>query len=121
VLNVALGGTLHQHLPDVVGEDSHRAAQGRPTRVELRTPSTVASILGAETKGYCHHHQALDRLGAGVEAVGFARDGTAEAVELRGKPFAIGVQWHPEESPADNRLFVALVKAATQYRAREAL
>ena len=87
--------------------------------MHLRTPSTIASVLGAEADGYCHHHQALDGLGAGVEAVGFAEDGTVEAAELPGKAFTIGVQWHPEENPADNRLFVALVQAAAQYGAEK--
>lgn len=119
VLNVSLGGTLHQHLPEVVGADSHRATLGQmhPNQVQVTTPSTVASILGSETKGYCHHHQALDALGEGVRAVGFASDGTVEAVELSGNTFAIGVQWHPEENPGDDRLFSALVQAAAQYQA----
>jgi putative glutamine amidotransferase len=117
VLNVSLGGTLHQHLPDIVGHDSHRAGQLSPNRVELKTPSAVASMLGTETRGYCHHHQAIDDLGAGLEAVGFAADGTVEAVERPGNAFAIGVQWHPEENPADDRLFAGLVQAATKYRA----
>ncbi len=118
VLNVALGGTLHQHLPDILGDDSHRATLGQVSlnRVELRAPSAVASILGGKTEGYCHHHQALDTLGAGVEPVGFAADGTVEAVELAGNTFAIGVQWHPEENAADDRLFDALVHAAARYR-----
>jgi putative glutamine amidotransferase len=118
VLNVALGGTLHQHLPDVLGNEAHRVAMGQmaPNKVALRAGSTVGSLLGTETEGLCHHHQAVDRLGAGVEVVGFAADGTVEAVEVMGHGFALGVQWHPEDNPADNRLFVALVGAAERYR-----
>ncbi|HUC14620.1 MAG TPA: gamma-glutamyl-gamma-aminobutyrate hydrolase family protein, partial [Acidimicrobiales bacterium] len=122
VLNVSMGGTLHQHLPDVVGGDAHRSAPGQMTanRVTLNTGSAVGSILGsilgAETEGSCHHHQAIDRLGRGVQAVGFAGDGTVEAIEVQGNDFAIGVQWHPEDDQDDDRLFVALVEAASRYR-----
>lgn len=120
VLNVALGGTLHQHLPEVVGHDRHRrtpgAASSNPVTVEAG--SALASILGPGTVGLCHHHQAVDRLGGRLRPVGFAADGTVEAVELPGQRFAVGVQWHPEGDPTDNRLFVAFVEAAAQYRER---
>lgn len=119
VLNVSLGGTLHQHLPEVVGHDSHRVVLGQvaPNRVSLDPASAVGRILGPETEGLCHHHQAIDEMGAGLVATGFADDGTVEAAEVPGKAFAIGVQWHPEDNPDDDRLFVALVGAASHYRA----
>jgi putative glutamine amidotransferase len=118
VLNVSLGGSLHQHLPEVVGHESHRSAPGSTTRsrVVLDPLSVVASVLGAETEGLCRHHQAVDRLGDGLRAVGFAADGTVEAVEVPGRAFAVGVQWHPEDNCSDDRLFVALVAAAGAYR-----
>jgi gamma-glutamyl-gamma-aminobutyrate hydrolase PuuD len=118
VLNVSMDGTLHQHLPEVLGSNAHRATPGQMTanRVALIAGSAVASILGAETEGSCHHHQAIDRLGRRVQAVGFAGDGTVEAVEVEGNDFAIGVQWHPEDDQDDDRLFVALVEAASRYR-----
>jgi gamma-glutamyl-gamma-aminobutyrate hydrolase PuuD len=118
VLNVALGGTLHQHLPDVVGHNSHRATLGHmsPNSVAIEPGTTVASILGPGTEGFCHHHQAVDRLGSDLRAVGFAPDGTVEAAEVPGHAFAIGVQWHPEDNPTDDRLFTALVGAAAHYR-----
>ncbi|HYA44920.1 MAG TPA: gamma-glutamyl-gamma-aminobutyrate hydrolase family protein [Acidimicrobiales bacterium] len=118
VLNVSLGGSLHQHLPEVLGNDVHRVAPGQmsPNRVVLRAGSAIASVLGTATEGLCHHHQGVDQLGNGVQAVGFADDGTVEAVQVLGKGFALGVQWHPENDPADNRLFVALVEAALHYR-----
>jgi putative glutamine amidotransferase len=118
VLNVSRGGTLHQHLPEVVGHDTHRATLGHasPNRVTIDGASAVGSILGAETEGHCHHHQALDRLGEGVQVVGCAADGTVEAVELPEKEFVIGVQWHPEDNPGDDRLFAALVEAAARRR-----
>lgn len=120
VLNVSLGGTLHQHLPDVVGSNSHAGAPGQMTRhrMALKPGSALASILGAETFGLCHHHQAVDRLGKGLEAVGFAGDGTLEAAEVPGQRFAVAVQWHPEDNPADNRLFDHLVQSATRSKPR---
>jgi putative glutamine amidotransferase len=123
VLNVSLDGTLHQHLPDVLDSDAHRATPGQMTvnRIALSAGSTVASVLGAGTEGSCHHHQAIDRLGRGVKPVGFAGDGTIEAVELEESDFAIGVQWHPEDNQDDDRLFVALVQAALRYRSTRAV
>jgi gamma-glutamyl-gamma-aminobutyrate hydrolase PuuD len=118
VLNVITGGTLLQHLPEVLGEDAHRAGPGqtKPNRVSLKGGSAIAGILGAETEGRCYHHQAVDRLGDRLGAVGFADDGTVEAVEVSGHGFALGVQWHPEDDQADDRLFVALVGAARRHR-----
>ena len=118
VLNVSLGGSLHQHLPDVVGHQGHRATVGHmsPNSVAFEPGTAVASILGASTEGLCHHHQALDRLSSQLQAVGFAADGTVEAVEVIGHRFAIGVQWHPEDNPGDDRLFTAFVEAAAHYR-----
>jgi putative glutamine amidotransferase len=118
VLNVSLGGTLHQHLPDVLDSNAHRAAPGQMTenRVALKAGSTVATVLGSETVGSCHHHQAIDLIGEQLAAVGFADDGTIEAVEVIGSDFAIGVQWHPEDNQEDDRLFIALVEAAARWR-----
>jgi putative glutamine amidotransferase len=121
VLNVAAGGTLHQHLPDVVGHEEHRVKPGQtsPVRVGLAEGTRVASILGPGADGLCHHHQAIDRLGGDLRAVGFAADGTIEAVERPGPAFAVGVQWHPEDNPADDRLFRALVTEAAAYHRRK--
>jgi putative glutamine amidotransferase len=115
VLNVALGGTLVQHLPDVVGHEGHRPAPatfGR-TRVRLDEGSLLGGVFGAEAEVHCYHHQAVDVLSPELVAVGRADDGTVEAVELRGPRFAVGVQWHPEVDGDDCRLFQALVDAAT--------
>jgi putative glutamine amidotransferase len=113
VLNVALGGSLVQHLPDRVGHSEHQPSPGvyGPSRVTLAAGSRVAGILGVETKCQCYHHQAVDRPGAGLRAVGWAADGTVEAVELPGEDFVIGVQWHPEQDTQEVRLFEALVEA----------
>jgi gamma-glutamyl-gamma-aminobutyrate hydrolase PuuD len=113
MLNVVLGGTLDQHLPDLVGHDGHlpEPAVCGTTRVRLAPGSAVAAILGAEVKVPCYHHQAIRRLGRGVEAVGWADDGTIEAAVVTGRRFAVAVQWHPEDGD-DPRLFRALVAAA---------
>jgi gamma-glutamyl-gamma-aminobutyrate hydrolase PuuD len=114
LLNVALGGTLHQHLPDVVGHDGHNRTLGEFTDVGVRLDPAgrVGAAVGPEVLVRCHHHQAIDRLAPGLVATGWAADGTVEAVELAGNPFVVGVQWHPEEDAADIRLVAALVAAA---------
>jgi putative glutamine amidotransferase len=114
VLNSALGGTLRQHLPEVLGHDGHRPALGvfGECRMTLLPGSRTVEILGAESTGHCHHHQALDAVGEGLVVTGTADDGTIEAVELAGRDFVLGVQWHPEQNSKDDRLFAALVRAA---------
>lgn len=114
VLNVALGGTLHQHLPDVVGHLRHsiEPATYGPVQVEPEPGSRVGDALGGSVQVWCHHHQAVDRLGEGLRVTARADDGTVEAVELAGHPFVVGVQWHPEQEPKDLRLVTALVDAA---------
>ncbi|RSN26915.1 glutamine amidotransferase [Amycolatopsis sp. WAC 04169] len=116
VLSVALGGTLVQHLPETVDSADHQPAPGvfGTTTVRFAEGSRVASILGAETKVPCYHHQAIEKLGDGLVPVGWAADGTIEAAELPGDGFVLGVQWHPEQNPDDIRLFEALVKAAKE-------
>ncbi|MFG1949091.1 gamma-glutamyl-gamma-aminobutyrate hydrolase family protein [Nonomuraea sp. NPDC048826] len=114
VLNVALGGTLHQHLPDVVGHTGHSPAPGEfgPLPVQPALGSKVAKILGPDPVTVPHyHHQAIDRLGTGLTVTATAADGTIEAVELDAHPFAVAVQWHPEAAH-DCALFEALVAAA---------
>ncbi|MEU0571075.1 gamma-glutamyl-gamma-aminobutyrate hydrolase family protein [Nonomuraea sp. NPDC005983] len=113
MLNVALGGTLHQHLPDVVGHSGHSPAPGTfgPLPVTPVPGSRVAKALGPEPLEVMHyHHQAVDRLGPGLTVTATADDGTVEAVELDPYPFAVAVQWHPEASE-DEALFEALVAA----------
>ena len=106
-LNVACGGTLHQHLPD------HRQAVPgcEPSHdVEIFAGTLLAGLLGAGVLGVnSFHHQAVDRLGDGLRISARAADGTVEAIE--GAGFALGVQWHAE-TLADGRLFDALVGAA---------
>jgi gamma-glutamyl-gamma-aminobutyrate hydrolase PuuD len=117
ILNVELGGTLYQHLPDVVGHEDHRHAPSVFGEIGVTTTpgSRVAEIFGAETTVLCSHHQSIDALGTGLVVTARASDGVIEAVELPGAFFVLGVQWHPEES-GDQRPFAALVSAARCFR-----
>lgn len=112
LINVCLGGTLHQHLPDLAGGERHRPAPGvyGTVRVRLDTDALPGSLLGEGVDVPCHHHQAIDRLGNGVVASGWAQDGTIEAAWVPRRRFLVGVQWHPEVRD-DPALFTALVKA----------
>jgi putative glutamine amidotransferase len=114
LLNVVLGGTLLQHLPDRTGTDEHLPEPGTFGRVGVTVAdgSRLVGIVGERVDVRCHHHQAVDRLGDGLTAVAWAADGTVEAVELDADVFALGVQWHPEEDGVDRRLFEALVGEA---------
>ncbi len=127
VLNVARGGTLVQHLPDALGSSRHAPAAGvyGRTRVRVERESRLAAGLGAgdltagsdggagEIEVSCYHHQAIDRLGAGLRVSARAADGTIEAVEDAGAGFLLAVQSHPEVDH-DLRLFAALVGAARE-------
>ncbi|MFJ8297148.1 gamma-glutamyl-gamma-aminobutyrate hydrolase family protein [Streptomyces sp. NPDC094447] len=114
LLNVALGGTLIQHVPDVVGHGGHSGPAGMFAQ-HLVTPvphTRLAEAMPDETVVPTYHHQAVDRLGAGLMSSAFAGDGTVEAIEPQTKgPFVLGVQWHPEAG-RDGRLMKALVRAA---------
>ena len=122
VLNVVRGGSLHPHLPDVVGHERHSGGKGQYGRhqIAVTAGSRLAGIMGpdgakpVENGGRCdvatHHHQAVDRVGDGLVVVARADDGTIEAIEDPGR-FVVGVQWHPEVDD-DGRLFRALVAAA---------
>lgn len=125
VLNVSLGGDLHVHLPDVVGEAvAHRVSRERHTHhsVRIAEDSRLAALLGAcEVSVASWHHQAIDRLGAGLRAVAWAYDGTIEAVEADAHPELWAIQWHPElqvDEPdgRQRRLFEALVARSRAAR-----
>jgi putative glutamine amidotransferase len=117
VLNVALGGTLHQHLPDIIGHSGHRAGNAEFSTLPVRTvPGTrLADLLGASVDARCYHHQGIAELGDGLVVSGWDADGVIEALELPGHGFVVAVQWHPEESLDDLRLFSAIVEAARTY------
>jgi putative glutamine amidotransferase len=116
VLNVELGGTLHQHLPDVVGHLAHRTEPYVFGDVEVETvPGTVAAdVFGAGPTVRCSHHQSIAALGRGLVTTAATSDGVIEAVELPTARFVLGVQWHPEEG-MDQRPFDALIRAARVY------
>jgi gamma-glutamyl-gamma-aminobutyrate hydrolase PuuD len=113
VLNVALGGTLHQHTPERIGHTDHQPEVARfgKTEVTIRPGTALADILGLSVTAQCHHHQSLDKIADGLDVVATAQDGTVEAVTLTGARFILGVQSHPEQNLDDNRLFAALIKA----------
>ncbi len=110
ILNVELGGTLHQHLPDVVGHLAHRSAPYVFGDVEVETVagSVAAGVFGDAPTVLCSHHQAIRDLGRGLVPTAATADGVVEAVELPSARFVLGVQWHPEEA-MDQRPFDALV------------
>jgi len=120
LLNVVLGGTLIQHIPDAIpGALAHeqptpRDEAGHDVTV---TPGTLlAAITGAVTMSVnSAHHQAVRDIGEGVIIDAIAPDGVIEGIELLGKRFCLGVQWHPEFSidPGDSRIFTAFIKAAS--------
>jgi putative glutamine amidotransferase len=120
LLNVARGGTLHQHLPDVLGQriDHRQQLPGtRPTHwVSLSPTGKVAALSGRQRlKVNSFHHQAVDRLGAGLVAAGRASDGTVETLEAVDRDFVVGVQWHAESligRPEHAGLFRAFVDSA---------
>lgn len=120
VLNVALGGTLHQHLPDRIGTEEHRrhvgTFAGNAHQVRL-TPGSLAARTAGETQHrVCsHHHQAIDALGAGLVVTGWAEgDDLPEAIEHPDRRFTLGVQWHPEGDEASRVIanFVAASRGA---------
>ena len=115
LLNVALGGDLHQHL----GSDTHKGPPGRYTfhDVTVEPGTRLAEALGAGTRTHSCHHQAPDRLGAGLRVSARAEDGTVEAVEQPAARLVLGVLWHPEEDEVRGApLFEELVAQATTYR-----
>jgi putative glutamine amidotransferase len=125
VLNVARGGTLTQDLPTLRPSGiEHRQPQGGSTpthAVSLDATSLVAGCLGVrDATVNSFHHQAVDRLGSGLRAVGRAPDGVIEAIEATDRTFTVAVQWHAESmvrSPEQARLLEAFAEAAVSYGA----
>jgi putative glutamine amidotransferase len=120
MLNVARGGTLQQHVPDLVGHDGHRRSAGAFSDhgVRLEPGSLAARATGAEsTTVKSHHHQAIDELGEGLRVTGWsAGDELPEAIELPGPGYVLGVLWHPEEDER-SRVIGSLVEEARVQRA----
>lgn len=111
LMALATGGSLHQHLPDVLGHSGHCPEIGVLAEHEVRfAPNSVArSLLGERAVVNSHHHQGIDDPGD-LRVTGRASDGSVEAAELPGRRFAFGVQWHPEVAGGDG-LFAAFVLA----------
>jgi putative glutamine amidotransferase len=127
IVNVALGGSLRQHITGEAGVVDHGTPGSKDWSlhdVRLEPGSLGARVMRTETsRASCHHHQALDRLGTGVRASGWAQDGVIEVIEgIAG--WLLAVQWHPEDTAAEDsvqqRLFDALVQEAIARRAAAA-
>jgi putative glutamine amidotransferase len=121
-LNIARGGTLFQHLPERFGHsvEHSQLRPGAPTThtVEVAEDSVLAGALGVtELEVNSFHHQSASGLGRGLRAVAWAPDGVIEAVEVPGRTFTVGVQWHAEgmtDSPPQARLFSSFVERAAE-------
>jgi putative glutamine amidotransferase len=119
ILNVSLGGTLIQHLPDVIGTTRYNLGNGvfAENAVAVDSGTTLAGLIGGEIAVKSYHHQAIDEVAPGLVVTARSDDGIIQAVELPTVPFGVAVQWHPEEDAAeDARLFAGLVDAAKEYR-----
>jgi putative glutamine amidotransferase len=112
VLNVVYGGSIEQHLPDVLGHEEHRHTPGTYADHEVRLAhgSLAARAAGSEsTPVKSHHHQGIKEVGSGLEVTGWAaEDDAVEALEDPSCPFVLGVLWHPEEDEK-SQLIKALV------------
>ncbi len=124
ILNVAAGGTLHQHLPEVEGMHAH----GLPITgasvfhgVKVASGTRLADVSGRETLTcISHHHQGVDRLGEGLVPTAWSDDGLVEGIEPDADgPWVMGVQWHPEmtaaDDPSQQALFDGFVARAREY------
>jgi putative glutamine amidotransferase len=124
VMAVAAGGTLHQHLPDLIGNERHQAAPGTDPMaadasaygrhdVVIKPGSQANALLGAHLTVNSFHHQAVDDPGTFTASGWCPDDRVIEIIEAPRRSFALGVQWHPERT-ADLRVFAALAEAAAQ-------
>jgi putative glutamine amidotransferase len=123
LLNVAFGGTLVQHLPDLDGRTDHRVEHRVEAKqaihgLRVEPGSRLAEAMGqVEAEGLSHHHQALDRIGDGFRPVAWAADGLVEGIE-RDHGWTVGVLWHPESTagadPVQRRLLRAFVDVAAR-------
>ena len=108
LLNVARGGTLHQHLP----EHAPKVAGAYDTnRIHIDAGSKLAAALGEDATVLCAHHQAVDRVGDGLTVVARGADGVIEGVEDISRPYLVGIQPHPEEQSESHALFAGFVAA----------
>lgn len=118
LLNVACGGDLVQHLPEVVGDEKHKHLPGTFSDhdVDVKAGTRLGAVVGDRAAVKSHHHQGFGRVGEGLVKTAWAADGTLEGLEDPTRRFAVGVLWHPEAGD-DLALFEALVAEAARYRA----
>lgn len=122
ILNTALGGTLHQHLPDLLHHTRHQAGNATFTTTSITTVANtkVAGMVGPSSEAQCYHHQAIAEPGKGLIVSARDGEGVIEAVEADPRAYphhwVVAVQWHPEERLDDLRLFAGLTDAARIYR-----
>ncbi len=118
LVNVARGGTLHQHLPEALGTERYRIGGGvfATNEVAVDDGTRLAGLVGAGPLDvHSYHHQGVDRLGEGLIVTARTDDDLVQAFESEGDGYLVGVQWHPEENAEDRRLFAGLVAAASDY------
>jgi putative glutamine amidotransferase len=118
LVNVARGGTLHQHLPDALGTERYRIGGGvfATNEVTVDGDSRLAALVGAGSLDvHSYHHQGVDQLGEGLVVSARTDDGLVQAFEAEGDQYLVGVQWHPEENAEDRRLFAGLVAEASVF------
>jgi putative glutamine amidotransferase len=116
-INIERGGSLYQHLPDVIGHD--RNSGGTMQQYELDPDSQLKASMGDErVRGESWHHQSIRDTGKNLRVVAEGEDGVIEGVEATDRPWLVGVQWHPERTPEDEatqRLFRSFVQACAEY------
>ena len=123
LINIFFGGSLHQHLPDVLNSPINHeqpAPKDLPTHQVITEQNTLLNSLVTEDKIMVNstHHQAIKDLGKGLVISARALDNVVEAIELPTYPFLVGVEWHPEylNSDLDKKLFSSYVEAASDYK-----
>ena len=123
-LNIARGGTLHQHLPEItdgsVVHRQHQPGSKATHEVSIAHDSGLATVVGCRQLAVnSFHHQAIDQLGRGLHAVAWAEDGVIEGIEGRGKSLLLGVQWHAETLLQDAAQFALFRRLVTASEERE--
>jgi putative glutamine amidotransferase len=127
LINVALGGTLNQHLPEHLGHEEHRKVigsfDGSDHDVEVIDGTLAMQVIGTHRHGTkSHHHQGVERVGEGLRVSATAvADGLVEAIELPEREFVLGVQWHPEADVVSPVIGALVAAASAHARARSAV
>jgi putative glutamine amidotransferase len=114
LLNVVMGGTLIQHLPDVIGTEKYQIEKGvfNPVPVQIEPGNKLFEMVGSEvSNALMYHHQSVDQLGKDLVVTARTTDGVIEGLELPNHRFGVAVQWHPEQDLEDLRIFTSFIKA----------